>query len=68
VRDALPAADLWIANIHHAVLEQLLSRPDRPPRILVGGVRTGERLTAAGLRISARRTVDDWQAIVFERA
>jgi ribosomal protein L11 methyltransferase len=62
LRDPLPEAPLWIANLELGLLRGLLRRPDLPARILVSGL-LGEETVGGGERVVA----DGWAAELVER-
>jgi ribosomal protein L11 methyltransferase len=68
LRDALPEAPLWVANIKRDVLAALLRRDDTPPRLIVSGLVAGERFPHPGYAACDRVVVDGWVAMLLERA
>jgi ribosomal protein L11 methyltransferase len=62
LRDPLPPAPLWLANLELQLLEPLLRRPDVPSLVLASGLL--ERETLGG---SPRRVVDGWAAELVTR-
>jgi ribosomal protein L11 methyltransferase len=66
--DELPkGADLWLANLQLAPLEELAWRPDLPPALIVSGLLEGESVQPAGYRVAARRSLDGWEGLLLER-
>jgi len=62
LRDPLPPAPLWLANLELGILERLLERDDLPLRILASGL-TADQTLGGGARAEA----DGWAAEVLER-
>ncbi len=62
LRDPLPEAPLWLANLELHLLEPLLRRPDRPPLALVSGLLDPQ--TVGG---NDRVVVDGWAAELVGR-
>lgn len=61
LRDRLPPAPLWIANLQLDLLQRLLERPDLPPLVLASGMVEGQTLAGqAELRDTA--AADGWVA------
>jgi ribosomal protein L11 methylase PrmA len=60
LRDPLPPAPLWLANLELGILERLLERDDLPPRILASGL-TADQTLGGGVRAEA----DGWAAEVL---
>jgi ribosomal protein L11 methyltransferase len=60
LRDPLPPAPLWLANLQHDLLERLLRREDLPPAIVASGLVASETLGGA-----PRAVVDGWAAEVL---
>jgi ribosomal protein L11 methyltransferase len=66
--DELPkGADLWLANLQLAPLQELAWRPDLPPRLIVSGLLAGELLEVAGYRLAERRSRDGWEGLLLVR-
>jgi ribosomal protein L11 methyltransferase len=65
--DALPAADLAVANVLLAPVEALLRRLEAP-RVITSGYLVTERPRAPGWTRLARRDLDGWAADVFARS
>jgi ribosomal protein L11 methyltransferase len=68
LREPLPAAALWLANILRRPLEQLFARTDaRPLRAILSGIRLDEPVVPEGYREVARAERDGWLALHLER-
>lgn len=68
LRDPLPAAGTWLANLEHRLLVPLFAgRDDLPPRVIVSGLLVSETFAPAGYRRAARAEADGWQALLLER-
>jgi ribosomal protein L11 methyltransferase len=66
--DELPRGfPLWLANLQLAPLEELVWRPDLPPRLIASGLLEHERLAIPGYRVAARRVRDGWLGLLLER-
>jgi ribosomal protein L11 methyltransferase len=69
LRDPLPPAPLWLANILRRPLEELFARPDaRPRRAILSGLLLSEAFTPSGYRETARVERDGWVALLVEPA
>jgi ribosomal protein L11 methyltransferase len=69
LRDALPAADLAVANLERRLLEPLLRRRgELPRRVLVSGLlgAEAEALDRGGWRVAARADADGWSALALD--
>ncbi len=64
--DALPDADLALANLERDLVERMSARP-LPPRLVVSGFLASDRLDFAGWRRAERRELDGWAAEALTR-
>jgi ribosomal protein L11 methyltransferase len=68
VRDPLPAAPLWLANILLGPLVELFRREDaRPARAIVSGLYSSQPFAPAGYRETRRVRDGEWVALLLER-
>jgi ribosomal protein L11 methyltransferase len=58
LKDPLPPAPLWLANLQLDLLERLLGRPDLPPAIVASGLLASQTLGRPARRV----VVDGWAA------
>lgn len=65
--DALPSADLLVANIELDVVERLLART-ASPRAITSGYTSGNRLRAPGWTLVDRLELDGWAADAWVRS
>ena len=65
--DALPEADLWLANVSEGAVADVLRRPDRPAAAIVSGLPAGAPLDYPGYAVERRLERAGWLAARLSR-